>query len=144
MSYRAYGVSTYGCVLNEEELRAAAKRFYEADDKLKTSGWEDLDDWHGWEDLDDWQFCEDLGLECITEFEGDVCCVDDDGAIEWDSYDSPSDVYYYGLRDPRLIGAAYKNFNEIVDECRAALGRFLPQDFDYRSHIRYIIGVVYG
>lgn len=135
MSYRAYAVSTYGCVLSEEELRTAAKRFYETDDELKTSNWEDLSSW---------EICEEFGLECITEFEGEVCYVDEDGVDDWSICDSPSDVYYFGLRDPRLIGSAYKNSNEIVDECRAALGRLLPQDFDYRSHIRHIIGVIYG
>lgn len=135
MSYRAYAVSTYGLVLSEEELHEAAKKFCDTNDEFQSSNLADLCEW---------EICDELGLECITEFEGDVCCVEDDGEIVWDSYDSPSDVYYYGLRDPRLIGAAYKSVDEIVDECRAALGRLLPQDFDYRSHIRHIIGVVYG
>lgn len=135
MSYRAYAVSTYGLVLSEEELHEAAKKFCDTNDEFQSSNLADLCEW---------EICDELGLECITDFNGEICGIDSKGRDNWSDCDSPSDVYYYGLKDPMLAAAAYHNIDEIVNECRAALGGLLPQDFDYRSHIRHIIGVVYG
>ena len=133
MSYRAYSVNTYGLVLDEEELRAVGKCLCEMNDELEPDSLEDP-----------WEICDEVGLEYITEFTGETYYVKDDGVDDWSTCESPDNVYLYGLQIPKLIGAVYHNMGEIVDECRRAVGQFLPQTFDYRSHIRHVVGVVYG
>ena len=36
------------------------------------------------------------------------------------------------------------NMEEIVDEFKSKLGKYLPEDFDYRSRISHICGTYYG
>lgn len=38
-------------------------------------------------------------------------------------------------KQPRVFDRSYKSTNEIVSELKTRIGKYLPEDFDYESHI---------
>ena len=126
MSMRYYGFHAYGLLLDGDEL----KRYFAPSDSEEA-----------------WEIADRIGLCCEGDFSGDAFPINDDGTEEWWSPDSfDGDPIYYApiSRYPSLVSAVYKSIDEIVSELRQQLCQYLPQDFDYRSHLRSIVGVYYG
>ena len=52
-------------------------------------------------------------------------------------------VVFYADRCPlKIVGVTYNTKEEIIDEFRKDIGRFLPEDFDYEGHIGSFEGAV--
>ena len=133
MSMRDYAVDDYGMVLDAETAKTICLNL-----------WDDYDG----EDYEDYGY--DLysheKCEYISEFTGEAYKIDDNGDIfgASDSYDCES-LYYISLWVyPSLFNKAYNSMDDIVAELKERIGKYLPEDFDYRSKIRHIIGTYYG
>ena len=135
MSMRDYAVDDYGLLLTEEMIKAIASKV--------------LDDL---EERDDDEYgdalYEDGICEYIGDFTGEAIYMEDDGTEDWrrngESY-SGDRVYYVNVsKYPSLFKAAYNNMDELIEEFKSKVGDYLPEDFDYRAHIRHIVGTYFG
>ena len=137
MSMRDYAVDDYGLLLDEETIKIIASKVFDdfIDDEDAFSVW-------GYE-LYDRGICEYIG-----EFTGEAIVLNDDGVCDWGARcsDYRSEVIYYvpTSKYPTLFKPAYNNMEEVVGEFRGKLGRYLPEDFDYRGNICRIIGTYCG
>lgn len=137
MSMRDFAVDDYGLVLDKETIKVIASKVFEdfVDDD---------------EEFGDWAYeLYDKGIcEYISEFTGEAQELDCDGIFLWGvdcKYYRAEGIAYVSLsRYPTLFKKAYNNMEEIVDECKSKLGKYLPEDFDYRSRICHICGTYYG
>ena len=135
MSMRDYAVDDYGLVLDDETMKLIASKVFD-----------DFTD----DNDEDWGYVlYDKGLcEYISEFTGEAQELTDDGAYTWggDSKDYSCDTICYipTSKYPTLFKKAYNNMEEIIDELKTKLGKYLTEDFDYRSRIRHISGTYYG
>ena len=133
MSMRYYAVDDYGLVLDKETIKT-----------IITNIGVDIVD----EDFDfSYELYNEGICEYISEFTGEAQAVNDNGYVDWGSEcESFSDenIAYVPLTFPTLFKKAYENMEEIIDELKSKLGKYLPEDFDYRSRIRHICGTYYG
>lgn len=133
MSMRDYAVSDYGLLLDEETIKIIASKVL-AD----------------YTDEDDMAYgLYDNGIcEYISEFTGESIPISEDGQIVWcaDSEDYRNEVIAYIpiSNFPTLFKKTYENIDEIIDEFKGKVGEYLPDEFDYRSKIRYISGTYFG
>lgn len=138
MSMRDYGVNDYGLIVNEETMKLiaskAVKEFTEEDYEEDPRYYAD-------------ELYEAGIIEYIGEFTGESMEIGDDGSNLWSSgeqYDCDS-IYYVSLwNHSTLFKAAYENMDALIDELKEHVGEYLPNDFDYRSNIRHIVGTYYG
>ena len=136
MSMRDYAVDDYGLTLNETAVNDIASQIFGEDYTENTSSY-----W-GYE-LYEKGIC-----EYISEFTGELQEVDDDGVFLWggdyETYDRDVIVYIPLKSYPTLFQKAYNNMEEIVEELKSKVGKYLHEDFDYRKNIRHISGTYYG
>lgn len=141
MSMRDYAVDDYGMVLNTNHLQMLAKRICE---DYSDKEWEKSAD-SRYDFLD--EVSEKSDMQYISGFDGEAILIADDGSDDWNDslpYDDDS-IYYIPLSSyPTMFKPAYNSVDEIVDELREKVGRFLPQGFEYRNNIRHIVGTYYG
>lgn len=139
MSMRDYAVSEYGLLLDEKTMKALAKKICE-----------DYTDENY--DEDPYGFNEDIevkfgNIDYIGSFTGQAFKLTDDGDDDYHSEISyfNDDAVFFLTADnvPSLFKVAYANINEMVAEFRGQLDAYLP-DFDYRNHIKHIVGTYYG
>ena len=134
MSMRDYAVDDYGLLLNEETIKVIASKVIE-------DYTEDMDIDLAYE-LYDNGIC-----EYISEFTGEAQEVDSNGFYwggECEEYSSDVIAYVQASNYPTLFRRAYNNMDELVEEFKNKVGKYLPEDFDYRSNIRHICGTYYG
>ena len=132
MSMREYAAEDYGLVLDAKTMRYIC-------DKMFTDDTMEGDEISA---LNDEGICNYFG-----EFSGEAFCINDNGEDIWDRSTSYScdEVLYVPLKKwPSLFRTAYKDFNEIIEELKEEVGKYLPEDYDYRSNIRHIIGTTFG
>lgn len=87
--------------------------------------------------------CLDGAIASVGQFTGAVVPITSDGAALWSEEQEIDDdtVYYIPLdNEPKLFAAAYKDTEEIVNELKQKIGKYLPEDFDYAGSIRMITG----
>lgn len=137
MSMRDYAVDDYGLILDKETIKIIASKVF--DDFVDDD--ESFGDW-GYE-LYDKGICEFIG-----GFIGEAQELTDDGVYTWggDSKDySCEEIYYVSTSNyPTLFKQAYNNMEEIVEEFKSKLSKYLTEDFDYRSKIRHISRTYHG
>jgi len=138
MSMRDYAVDDYGVVLNSNILHVLSVQLY---DDCTDESW----------DKDKYEFIEGvvdtLGLEYIGEFTGEALKINDDGSDYWDDADyyNSDSIYYFSVSNyPTLFKAAYKDMNELINEFKERLGKYLPENFQYRHFTRHIVGTYFG
>lgn len=133
MSMREYAAEDYGLVLDDKALRHICDKAF-ADNPVN-------------EGDETYALYEAEIINLFGEFTGEAFCINDKGDDIWDrsiSY-SCEEVPYVPLKKyPSLFRAAYKDFNEIIEELKEEIGEYLPEDYDYRSNIRHIIGTTFG
>lgn len=134
MSMRDYAVDDYGLLLTEETAKIIAlKALDEIDEE---------NDGYGYE-LYDAGLCEYIG-----EFTGEAIYIEDNGEDDWrrsGEYYRGDRIYYVNVSEhPTLFKAAYSSINELIEEFKEKVGDYLPEDFDYRAHIRHIVGTYFG
>lgn len=135
MSMRDYAVDDYGLVLDEGIINDIASQIFEEYTENADVHW-------GYE-LYEKGIC-----EYISEFTGEAQELTDDGVYTWggDSKDYRCDTICYvpTSKYPTLFKQAYSSMDEIIEEFKEKLGKYLTDDFDYRSNIRHICGTYYG
>lgn len=133
MSMRTYAYEDYGLVLNEEMIKMICEKVF-------------ADEPHGEEDDGYALYSTDI-CQLAGNFTGELFPLSDNGVDGWDNsefFDSDT-VYYVPMKKyPQLFGTAYNNMNEVVEEFKERLGEYLPEDFNYRSHIKHIVGTTWG
>lgn len=133
-----YGVNDYGLLLSDDTMKYLAAKICDdySDDEYK-------EDKHSFNDA----VVETIGLEYISEFSGDAVRIAADGSDDWYSENNFSgDIIYYVpfSHYPNLFNVAYSDMKSIINEMKGKIGKYLSEDFDYRSNIRHIVGTYYG
>lgn len=132
MSIRTYACEDYGLVLTEDVMKLICEKVCEEPTEDESYGMV----------LYDMDIC-----SCVGNFSGETFPITDRGTDTYDgSEDFEDDSIYYipAQKYSTLFAAAYKNMDEMVAEFKEHLDKYLPNDFDYRSNIRHIIGTVWG
>ncbi len=95
-----------------------------------------------------YEVVEKLDLQYISEFVGEATLVEDDGESGWcDSiyYSSDDTIYYVPLSYyPNLFKAVYTDIGDIVNDVKEKIGKYMPDNIDYRANIRHITGTYFG
>lgn len=138
MSMRDYAFNDYGLLMTEEILKMVSAKVF--DDYTE----EEYDD-------DPWSFNDDLYergiVEYVCEFSGESICVKDDGNDDYNNSKTYSDdmVYYIPVsKTSTLFKAAYSNIDEIIEEFKNKIGKYLPSNFNYRPYICHIVGTYFA
>ena len=135
MSMRDYAVNDYGLLLTEETMKIIASKA--CDD------FEDIDEYCYGEALYENSVCEYIG-----DFTGEAIHITDDGNDDYwksgESYSSDQIFYIHVSSYPTLFKPAYENMDAMIAEFKGKVGKYLPEDFDYRSNIRHIVGTYFG
>lgn len=142
MSMRDYAFDDYGFLLTEETLKILASKIAiakgeEYSDELYENDPELYND----------LVTDELDIEYNSEFTGEATLIKENGDEDWDdSVAFNNDILRYVRVDkyPNLFRAAYSSIDDVVEEFKAKLGEFLPDDFDYRANFRHIVGTYYG
>lgn len=139
MSMRDYGISEYGLLLDDEALQYMASKICKnySDDAYKDDKWDFIDEIYS------------TCCEYLSNFTGETFEIDDVGD---DIVGSKNNEIFYETtilyvpcnKFPKLFSTAYQSVDEIVDEMRERVGKYLPSDFDYRGNIRHIVGTYFG
>ena len=135
MSMRNYAVDDYGLLLTEETMKIIVSKV--------------CDDFHDMEEDEYGDALYDEGIcEYIGDFTGEAGILFDDGLNDWMSngemYDGDRIYYIQVSSYPTIFKAAYENMDALIAEFKQKVGEYLPEDFDYRAHIRHIVGTYYG
>ena len=139
MSMRNYAVNDYGLLMTYEMMKTVVMKecedYSEEEYEYDSFGFND-------------NLYEKGIVEYISDFTGEVIDICDDGT---DNYFSSSDIYtsdviyYVPCRNiSTLFKAAYNSIDEMIDEFKGEMGKYFPDDFDYRKYIRHIVGTYYG
>lgn len=135
MSMRDYAVDDYGLLLTEETMKIIASKV--CDD------FEDIDEYCYGEALYENGVCEYIG-----DFTGEAIHITDDGDNDYwksgESYSSDQIFYINVSSHPTLFKPAYESMDAVIAEFKEKVGKYLPEDFDYRSNIRHIVGTYFG
>lgn len=135
MSMRDYAVDDYGLLLTEETIKIIASKV--CDD------FEDMEEDEYGDALYEEGICEYIG-----DFTGEAGLLSDDGLNDWmgngETYDEDRIYYIQVSLYPTLFRAAYENMAALIAEFKEKVGEYLPEDFDYRSNIRHIVGTYFG
>lgn len=135
MSMRDYAVDDYGLLLTEETMRIIASIVCDDFDDMEEDEYGDI--------LYDKGICEYIG-----DFTGEAFCITDIGCHEYrntgEDYDGDRIYYIPTCSYSTLFKPAYENMDELIAEFKSKLGEYLPEDFDYRSNIRHIVGTYWG
>lgn len=135
MSMRDYAVSDYGLLLDEETIKIIASKLFDDFSEDEKEDWGYLLYYRG--------IC-----EYISEFTGESLPIRDDGHVSWgddgENYRCETIVFVPIINYPTLFKKAYENIEEIIDELKRNIGKYLPEGFDYRGKIRHISGTYFG
>lgn len=138
MSMRDYAVDDYGLVLNTNHLQCLASRVL---DDYSEEEWE-----NGRLGIVQ-ELVETLDIECISEFRGEAFVITNVGESDWSNTDiyNGDSIYYISISVyPSLFKQAYSDMDELTLEFKKKIGKYLPDNFDYRSNIRHIVGTYFG
>ena len=53
-------------------------------------------------------------------------------------------LFFFSEKQPKIIGVAYNSKEELIQEFKDDLGKYLPDDFNWEDHIGGMSGVLYG
>ncbi len=138
MSMRDYGVADYGLVIEDDAMQVIAS-------KLCTDYSEE--DWNDNQTGYEEEVADKCGLDYISQFSGEALYINDRGYTSYKEYTTYSDdpIYYLPLHFPTLFTPAYDSMEDLIDECKMSdVAKYLPEDFDYRNSVRYVVGTYYG
>lgn len=141
MSMREYAVYDYGLLLTRETLKVLAEMHCE---DFTEERFEE-DEFAFYEEIED---VFGGNIEYTGQFTGEAIYIEDDGACSWghDSVCYDDDCIYYVPinRKLSLFEATYKNMNDMIADFKERVGKYMPNDFDYRTNLRYIVGTYWG
>ena len=135
MSMRYDAIDDYGLLLTEETMKIIASKVCDDFDNME-------------EDEYGYALYYDGICEYIGDFTGKAVLILDDGLNDWtrsgESYSSDQIYYIPVSSHPTLFKPAYESMNAVIAEFKKKVGEYLPEDFDYRSNIRHIVGTYFG
>lgn len=134
MGMREYSLSNYGLVIDEETSNYMASVFFDDYDEGLEYNWQI-------------ELCGSGVGVFISEFTGNIFSIKDDGSCEnftTEGFTADQIFYIPIVKYPTLFSAAYKNMEELIKEFKNRVGKYLPDDFDYKNNIRYICGTYYA
>lgn len=136
---RSYGFFDCGMIVDSEVLNLLAKK------RCKDYDEQEFFD-------DEMSYVERLyergEVDMMVNFTGDCLQIADNGEILWGSeehYDYDT-ILYIPLRTgpASLFGGSFRDMDELVSQLKQEFGDALGSDFDFRSRIRFIVGIYYG
>lgn len=136
MSSEYCGVDDYCFLLDDHDLKAIASKFCENYSEKEY-------------DSDSFKFIYELTISLdityLFDFTGDAFALSSDGYTLWlsddnISYDCETVCFVPTKKYASLFKASYKNFDEVIAEFKKEVGRYLPDDFDYKAKLRHITG----
>ena len=138
MSMHDYALNDYGLLLDRDALKyiATRDRFGFTEEDYENDEWECNDSIRN-TNIIDW----------TSEFTGEAIQIYDDGRNAWGLSTSYycDDIFYVPVEHmSTLFKAAYTDIDEVIAEFKSGIGKYLPEDFDYRNNIRHICGTYYG
>lgn len=139
MSMQHYAVNDYGLYLDFETMNHMASKIC---DDYTPEAFAD----------DEWHFMNELYEQCVVDYigelTGEALCVQDDGRPMWGVphwvYSNDTCWYIPLFKQSRMFGAAYQSMEEVIAELRDRLGKYLPDDFDYRKNLCLVCGTYFG
>ena len=141
MSTRDYGVVQLAMLLTADTMKLIASQAIKEYSDIRYE--EDPDYFH--------QELENMGLvERMSGFTDDAVQVTEIGGLNWGLREEETsfrddEVYYISARRTVTpFARTYVNMKELANEFRAAIGHYLPDDFDYRKYVCLIVGTYYG
>lgn len=134
MSMRNRPVYDYGLLLDEETMKFLARKAIDGftDDDEHDVAYELYE--HGFG-------------ECISGFTGEALKIGDDGRKVYGesvSFDCDTIFYVPVFKFPTLFSNAHRNMDDLVEEFKDEIGKYLPRNFNYKSNIYQICGSYYG
>ena len=139
MSSRDYGVDDYGLILDSRDLKLIASKYFAdyAEEEYENDPLSFID-----------ELVYGLDITYASDFTGEAFAIDDNGYTQWvsDSISFNCDVIYYvpANKYASLFKASYRDFSEIVKELKVKVGKYLPEDFDYRTKFRHLSGTYWS
>ena len=136
MSSEYCGVDDYCFLLDDHDLKAIASKFCENYSEKEY-------------DSDPFKFIYELTISLdityLFDFTGDAFALSSDGYTLWlsddnISYDCETVCFVPTKKYASLFKASYKNFDEVIAEFKEEVGKYLPDDFDYKAKFRHITG----
>ena len=89
----------------------------------------------------------ELTLDFVSGFTGNTMQVGASG----EEYEDPNGFYQHGylyflplMHFPTLFTRAYPSIEHAVIELKSVIGGYLPEDFDYESNLKHIVGTYLG
>lgn len=67
--------------------------------------------------------------------------------MEFDFDESAEGVFFYSIKQGDIFGRedrCYKDIDEMINEFKKWLGKYLPEDFDYEGHMAHFSGAAFG
>ena len=141
MSMREYAVYDYGLLLTPETMKELAKMHCkdfteEAFEEDEFGFYDEIENIFG------------MNFQYISEFTGEAKHIENDGTCGWgcDSICYDDDYIHYVPinRNLTLFAAAYKDMDDMIADFKERVGKYMPDDFDYRANMRYIVGTYFG
>lgn len=139
MSMKDYGFDDYGFILTEDVIHILAPQICE---DYSEKDWELRGSSYYIEDIYD-----RVGAGYVCNFTGEIVAVTDDGKDDYSDtiWRGMNNIYYISIRKyPSLFDASYKDMDEILDEFKEVLSKYLPEDYNYRKNFKHIIGSYWG
>lgn len=138
MGMRDYALVDYGMLVTDEIAKSMAAKICDnySEDEYENDKFGIL-----------YELYEKGFVEHVFNFTGETEFVTSDGIIDWgcgEFYNCEMLCYIPAKRFPSLFKPAYSNMDELVNEFKDRLKDYLPEDFDYRGHIRFIDGIYFG
>lgn len=136
MSMRDYAVNDYGLVFNSNHMQLLASQLC---DDYTDEGYKE--DGRAYDEA----VADILALEWISDFTGEAIYVEDDAAWGDANYYNSELIYYLGIsKYPTLFKAAYNTVDDVIEEFKTKVGKYLPDNSPYRDRFRYIVGTYFG
>lgn len=136
---RSYGVFDHGMIADPDVLKLLAEKRCKDYDEQEFSD-------------DKMSYVESLyergDIDMIPSFTGESLQIADDGEVIWgrgEHYDGEC-LFYIPYR-PKVhtpLTAPLYNIEEFLNHLKQEFGDALGSDFDFRSRVRFIVGIYYG
>ena len=136
MSMRDYAVYDFGMIIDEETgLMICQALGYEFDEDK-----EDISN-----EISNILY-ENGIVDVIWQFTGEAIGINDTGYQKFSDsiFYNDEAIMFVGLRFPTLFRGVYRDVTDIIVDLKSKVGEYLPNDFDYRKNIRFVVGTYWG
>lgn len=142
MSMSNYSIEVFGLILTNDEITYFENKLKEEIIKENPENKEDLVDLTIEDMIDEDMLNANVShsMAYIRDIENGKLYT-----LEHKSDYLPEDILaIYANKSMQMIGAAYDTADELINEFKNDIGKYLPEDFDWKSHIGLACGVIFG